>query len=92
MELTQSERGARVRHLFERLDFVLRELKFPSAFKSSAPELIDDVMNARDLLDDYCVRYMMGASIDWEDDILAQAKHCFHLIHHFHQGQIELVS
>lgn len=91
MELTESERGARVRHLFERLDFVLRELKFPSAFKS-APELIDDVMNARDLLDEYCVRYIRGTSIDWEEDILAQAKYCFHLIHHFHQGQIELAS
>ena len=91
MELTESERGARVRHMFERLDFVLRELKFPSTFKL-APELIEEVMESRDLLDEYSVRYIMGASISWEEDILGQAKHCFHLIHNFHQKEIELAS
>lgn len=90
-ELQEVERGTRAKHLLLRLDDILHGLKFPRDFKK-APDLIQEVWEARDLLDEYTVRYIMGGNISWDEDILPQAKYCFQLIHNFHENQIKQLS
>lgn len=89
--LLEVERATRARQLFDRLDDVLKGLGFPRDFKA-APDLVTEVWEARDLLDEYTVRYIIGGCIDWEEDILPQAKYCFQLIHDFHEKQINQLS
>jgi len=86
-DLQQIERATRSRELFERLDDVLKGCKFPHEFKL-APDVIEDIWKARDLLDEYTVRYVQGGSIDWQEDIIPQAKYCFQLVHDFNEKQI----
>lgn len=89
--MQQMERATRSRELFERLDTVLKGCGFPQDFKS-APDMVQEVWEARDLLDEYTVRYVQGGIIDWEEDVMPQAKYCFQLIHNFHENQIKQLS
>lgn len=90
-DLREVEKLERVKGLFRRLDDVLSGLGFPQSFKTS-PDLIENVWVERDLLGEYCERYMSGNLIDWEEDILPQAKYCFQLVHEFHENEIKQLS
>lgn len=89
--MQQIERATRSKELFQRLDDVLKGVGFPQDFKS-APDIVQEVWEARYLLDEYTVRYIEGGCIDWDDDVVPQAKYCFQLIHNFHENQIKQLS
>jgi hypothetical protein len=80
--LTPLERQERVRSMYARLHPVIGSFDFVEAEKFR-PDFVSEFWENYDLLDEYCARYIEGGFIDWETDILAQAKYLFNIQHDF---------